>query len=563
MKYSKIFGKTIRHVPQEVRAESYRQLLQAGYIRSIGSGLFVLMPLGFRVMKKIEQIIREEMEQLGGQEVLAPLVNPHELWKKSGRSQLIDRALIRFKDRHGRDLVLAPSHEELMVEMVKDVVNSYRDFPVFLFQFQIKFRDEEKVRCGLIRSKEFLMKDAYSFHRSFAELNNFFPKIFAAYERIFKKLDLDVFPAEAGVGYMGGSRAYEFFMKSDLGDDIVISCPGCGYTANSDIAKGARDYSPANPLPIEEVHTPDCTSIEDLSLFLDVPRSSLAKTMVYKTLNSWVVAVVRGDYDVSQEKLALCINEPVVRLATETELEIMGLFPGFLSPIGLEDSMRIAVDETVANSSNLIMGANKKDYHLKNVNFGRDFESSLTGDIAQIKKDDTCLLCGGVLHEIRAIELGHIFKLGNFYSKSLNLSFMTEKGDKIYPEMGSYGIGLSRLLAAIAEVHHDEKGLCWPEHLAPFTVFLMGIGKSERVRQIVNEIYNALDVEILLDGRSESPGVKFKDADLLGIPYRIIISTRWLEQDKVEVYIRKEGKAVQVPLQDVMTNASSLPWKMS
>lgn len=555
-----MYGKTIRQIPQEIKTEGHALLLKGGYIRSLGSGLVSVLPLGFRVIKKIEAIIRGEMERLGGQEVLTPLVNPLDIWKKTGRSDLIDRSMIRFRDRHGKDFVLSPSHEEAMVDLVKESLHSYRDFPIFLFQFQTKFRDEERVRGGLTRTKEFVMKDAYSFHRSYTDLNNFFPKVFAAYERIFTECGLNVIPAEAGVGFMGGEKAYEFFLPSHSGDDVLIQCPECGYSANRDVAKGAKNYSLSNPQPMVEVETPDCKTMENLSSFLNVPKSLLTKSMVYKTLNGFVMAVVRGDYEVSREKLSTVVKSPVVRLASQVELELKGLVPGYLSPIGKEDVMPVVIDEAVSNSSNLVLGGNSDGLHYLNANFGRDFESPFVGDIVQIKENNLCLLCGGALSETKAIELGNIFKLDDFYSRSLNLSFNAENGEKIYPNMGSYGIGIGRLLSAIAEIHHDKKGLCWPKSVAPFTIFLMGIGKSHKVKRIVEDIYDKLQVETLIDDRMESPGVKFKDADLLGIPFRIVVTTRLMEDNKVEVYERGSGKAVHYPLGDIIYSSANLPW---
>ena len=528
----------------------------------MSGGLFSIMPLGYKVLKKIENIIREEMEALGGQEALTPLVAPLEIWKKSGRAILADRDLIRFRDRHGKEMVLSPSHEEAMVELIKDGIASYREFPIFLFQFQTKFRDEEKVKAGLIRTKEFIMKDAYSFHRSYTDLNNFFPKVFAAYERIFKKCELIALPAESGVGYMGGDKSFEFFMESPIGDDIVICCENCGYRANRDIAKGQKEMSSSIPKPMEEIETSSCRTMEELSAKLDVPKSSLAKCMVYNTLDGFVMAVVRGDYGVSPEKVSRFIKKPIVRLASEAELELKGLSPGYLSPIGMEGVMPIIVDDTVADSGNLVMGANKPGFHYLNVNFGRDFESPLVGDIAMVKQNNKCLICGKAMKEYRAVELGHIFKLGDYYSKSMDFHFYGENGEKIYPNMGSYGIGLGRLLAAVAENSRDEKGLIWPKKLAPYSVFLMGIGKSASVRHVVEQLYEVLNAEVLLDDRMESPGVKFKDADLLGIPYRIVVSSTLLEKDKVEIYERKTGKVSNVPLEDIINGSRDLPWEI-
>ena len=520
-------------------------------MRSHGNGLFSYLPLGQRVVRNVEKIIREEMDSLGGQEVSVPLVNPIEIWEKSGRDRLIGRDMIRFQDRTGRHLVLAPSHEEAFVELVRIGLRSYRDLPVFIYQFQNKYRDEERVRYGLIRAKEFLMKDAYSFHRSASELNNFFPKVFAAYLKIFKRCGLDIKAAESGVGYMGGSKAFEFLLPCKLGEDTMIECQECGYMANRTVAMGLKEFKTDTPGDIEVIATPDCTTMDDVSFFLGIGKDQLAKTMVFKTLRGLVMAVVRGDYEVSREKLSRYLGDPVLDIADEDELRQMGYVPGYLSPIGLENSMPVVVDGTVAMSANLVVGANKEGYHLKNANFGRDFESSHVADISMIKKQSRCLQCNGPLTEVRALEIGNIFKLEDFYSRSMELYFQDENGKKVFPYMGSYGIGIDRLIGAIAENYHDRKGIIWPSEVSPFRFFLMGIGKSRSVRQRVEALYEQIQEDTLLDDRRESPGVKFQDADLIGIPYRIVVSAKRCEENCVELHDRYEHQSRTVHFKDL------------
>jgi prolyl-tRNA synthetase len=526
-------------------------LLKGGFIRTLGQGLFSFLPLGVRVVDNIKGIIREELERLEGQEVEIPLVNPYKIWRQGGRADLVDKELVRFKDRTGRELVLSPTHEEAMVEFVRASLNSYRDLPVFLYEFQLRFRDEERTRCGLIRSKEFLMKDGYSFHRSYSDLNNFFPKLFAAYQRIFSRCHLDVFSAEAGVGYIGGEKSYEFVMEASFGDDVVIICDECGYRANREVAFGIKEPTGGKPEALAKVYTPGCTTMERLSGHLEVPRSKLAKAMVYKTRKGFVMSVVRGDYEVSTEKLTRYVKSHVLGLATKGELEQLGLVPGYLSPIGLQAEMPIIVDDVVANSINLVYGSNEEGLHYINANFGRDYESEYVADIARIKAGNRCKQCGASLREQRVVELGNIFKLGDFYTRSMGLSFQDDNGNQVFPHMGAYGIGLGRLMAAIVERNNDERGIIWPPHLAPYKAFLMGIGKSLQVKNVVERMHDEYSSEILLDDRSESPGVKFKDADLIGLPMRIVVSSQHLQQGKVEFHDRRTDETWLVALDNV------------
>ena len=547
-----MFGNnTLRHNPSTSKSISYSLLIRGGYIRAIGPGLFAMMPLGMRVMDRLKAIIREEFDALEGQEMDLPLVVPQNLWKKTGRDQLIGRELIRFEDRAGHSLVLSSSSLETITQLARLSINSYRDFPRFLYQFKDKFRDEERVRCGLFRAKEFLMNDAYSFHRSYTDLNNFFPRAFKAYDSIFRRCGVKVITAESAVGSLSGDRAYEFLMPCDWGDNYVIKCPSCGYQANKDIAVGHKDIHSGIPLDSEEIHTPGCNTRERLVEYLGVTADQIAVTTLYKTLKGWVLAVCRGDYDISEEKLSRLLEEPVIGAATQEDVRAQGLVPGFLFPSNEITGFRLVVDDTVAETDNLIVGADKEDTHIINANFGKDFESPRVGDIARIHADDRCLQCGTALKEIKAIELGNIFKLGDFYSKSIGLSFTEENGEPVHPHMGSYGIGMGRLMTAIVEANHDDKGIIWPAGLAPYSFFLMGIGKSFRVKSVVEALSDELGSKVLFDDRHESVGVKFKDFDLLGIPYRIVVSTKALQDGDVEFYERTSGKAWNVPIEKV------------
>lgn len=548
MKYSQLLGKTLRKTPEKFRSKGHALLLQAGFIRRLGLGLYSYLPLGFRVTENIKTVMREELDALGGQEIQIPIITPFRIWKSGGRLDLIGSELVKFRDREGRRYVVSPSHEEAAAELLKMSMKSYRDFPVFLYEFQQKFRDEEKARCGLIRTKEFTMKGAYSFHRSYTDLNNFFPKIFSAYRRIFSNCGVETVTAEAGVGYIGGEKSYQFMFPADYGDDVAIICDYCGYSANRNVAVGKKGGYNEVPAVLEVVHTPGCETMDDLSSCLDEPKHKLVKPMVYKTNDEYVMAVVRGDYEVSLEKLRSFLGKPVLRKASAEELEEMGLIPGYLSPLGMDNSIRVVLDDSVTNSSNLVLGSNDRGYHYINANFGRDFESKEIGDISRIKAEDYCLQCGHPLHEVQAVKLGNIFRLGDFYSKGLGLSFTDENGKKIFPQMGAYGIGIGRLMTAVVEANHDEKGIIWPENLAPYRAFLMGIGKSPRVKRTFDQIYNDFPEHFLADDREESPGIKFQDADLIGLPLRLVLSTKNLRENKVEFSDRKTGKTWLVGL---------------
>ncbi|MBN2510092.1 MAG: proline--tRNA ligase [Spirochaetales bacterium] len=557
MLYSQLFGKTLKEAPQGVR--SYQLLLRAGYVRQLSQGLYSLLPLGMMVNKKMETVIRDELLKLNGQEVMVPLVNPYELWKRGGRAGLLHRSLIRFRDRTGKELVLSPSHEEAMVELVRIGLNSYRDLPVLLYQFQTKFRDEEKVRIGPVKAKEFVMNDAYSFHRSPSDLNNFFPKMFSCYENIFRRLGLPVITSESGVGFMGGERAYEFHLPSQIGNDTVLTCRTCGYCANQEVATAIKEEHPETLLPMETIRTESCTTMERLSAFLNVPRSRLVKAMIFRSAKGFVMAVVRGDYSVSREKLSSLVGTPVLDFASFAELELRGVNPDYASPLQVPSDFMVVIDDTVANSNNLVMASGEPGKHSINVNYGRDFESAYVGDIVQVNGSHLCLQCGTPLEEIRTLELGNIFKLGDFYTRALGLSFMSERGESCYPSMGSYGIGMGRLLVAVAESHMDERGLVWPKDIAPFKFFLMGIGKKLAVKQKIFELYDKLGRDkVLLDDRIESVGRKFRDADLTGIPFRIILSSKHLARGEVEFFDRKTGAKWQVTLEKAVEVAENL-----
>jgi prolyl-tRNA synthetase len=551
MRYTDLFIKTVRDVPGRVRSPSYRLLVQGGFIRPVGKGLFSFTPLGLRVIRNIESIIREEMERLGGQEVLLPVVSPREVWSASGRDVVIDRDMVCFRDRNGKELVLSPTHEEAMVEFMRHGAQSYRDLPKFLYQFQTKFRDESKTRCGLVRAREFVMKDAYSFHRSFADLNGFFPKVFAGYSQIFRRCGLNTVAAEAGVGYMGGQRSYEFLMPSDCGDDYLVSCDSCSYAANEEVAIGVKTGFPAPLQTIQEVEVPEKESLTAVRQSMDIPPSEKLKAMLYRTENSFAMAVVRGDQAVSEEKLSSVIGAAVVGPAVAEQLQDLGLHGPWLSPFNLSKDCRskitVVIDDACAETSNMLAGTNEPGRVCRNVNFGRDFEADHIEDITRIPVGATCRHCGkGTLQRVRAMELGNIFRLGDYYTRRMDYWVREENGGKTFPHMGSYGIGLGRLMSAVVDIHHDDRGIIWPPHIAPFSVFLMSIGKSLSVRDVAESIYSELGDTVLYDDRRESISHKLKDGDLLGIPVRIIVSRDAVQEGFVEVAVRSSGETRRV-----------------
>lgn len=563
MRYSELFTKTLRQVPGRVRAPSHRLLLQGGFVRPVSKGLFSYTPLGVRVLHRITAIIREEMNRLGGQEVLVPVVNPREMWIESGRDHLIERDMIRFKDRAGRDLVLAPTHEEAMVELMRSGARSYRDLPQFLYQFQTKFRDEAKTRCGLVRAREFVMKDAYSFHRSFAELNNFFPRVFAAYNEVFRRCGVSVIAAQAGVGYMGGRRSYEFLLPSECGDDFLVRCNQCGYAANEDVAIGQKWSHQETPLPLRSVEVPERHSLTVVRQLLEVPRSKMLKSMLYRGLDGYVMAVVRGDQEVSEEKLGSVVGTPIIGPAQKEQLDELGLLGPWLAPIEIPASagphLTIVIDDACAESSNMLTASNKAGRVYVDANFGRDFDADWVSDITRIPHGATCRHCGsGTLERVKSMELGNIFRLGDFYTRKMNYWVREEDGKKTFPHMGSYGIGLGRLMAGIVDANRDEQGIIWPPEIAPFRVYLMSIGKSLPVRDTVEAIYEELGDQVLFDDRHESISHKLKDAELLGIPLRVIVSRDAVQEGYVEVGIRRDGRTQRVHRSELVATIDAL-----
>ena len=562
MRLSELFGRTQREIPSEADTISHQLLLRAGMIMQVAAGVYSYMPLGWRVLKKIENIIREEMDNAGGQELTMPVLQPVELWQQTGRDKSFGRGLFTLQDRRERTLVLGPTHEEVLTQMVSHHVQSYRDLPKLLYQIQTKFRDEPRPRGGLIRVREFIMKDLYSFDVDEAGLDVSYQKMVQAYKNIYERCALPVLLVEADSGAIGGKDSHEFMLIAENGEDEVICCEKCQYTANADKAVSVKaKIGPEKPLPLEEVATPGMKTIEDVSSFLKVPKDHTLKAVFYVADGQVVFAMIRGDLDVNEVKLQRLLKCTDLHLATEDEVKAAGIAAGYASPMGLK-GIKIVADDSVVEGINFVAGGNKPDVHIKNVNYPRDFKADIVADIARVRDGDGCTKCEGKLQSLSGIEIGHVFKLGTFLSNALGANFIDEKGDSRPIIMGCYGIGLGRLLAAVVEHYHDDKGIIWPLSVAPYQVYLCplyreGTGVAEVAGKLYEEMRSA-GLEVLFDDREESPGVKFNDADLLGIPLRVTVSPRSLEKDGVEVKWRAEKEAVLVAVADAVSRVKEL-----
>ena len=558
MRLSELFFTTLRDDPGEAEMPSHRLLLRAGYLRQLGSGIYSLLPLGKKVSDRVEQIVREEIDAIGGQEMEMPVVHPAEVWKESGRYAKIGPELARFKDRGERDMVLAMTHEEVVAILLRDVVQSYRELPMIVYHFQTKFRDEPRSRGGLIRVREFVMKDSYSCDRDYAGLDVSYEKHRIAYERIFERLGLDAIMVRSDVGIMGGTGAHEFMVVNDYGEDTLVLCDSCDFSDNQQIAVvGKPDAEPEDHLPMEDVETPNATTIEALASFLSVPKSKTAKAAFFVTGDDrFVVAIVRGDYDVNETKLVNLLKaRKGLRPATVEEIKARGMEAGYGSPIGARDAV-VVVDELVARSPNLVAGANRPGWHVRNVNVPRDYTPDHIAEIANARAGDPCPKCGSPVQLRKGIEVGNIFKLGTDFTDAFGSMYLGEDGERHPIVMGSYGIGLGRNVACVVEAHHDEKGIAWPDEVAPYPAHLVtiGAGRDPNVLETAERLH-ALAAEagraILYDDRDESPGVKFTDAELLGMPWIITVSPRSLVAGGLEVTRRATGERRTAPIEEV------------
>jgi prolyl-tRNA synthetase len=548
LRISHHFGFTLREAPANIDALSHQLLVRAGFIRQLGQGLFSYLPLARRSLTKIENVLREEMNAIGGQEMTMPVAHPAEVWQATGRWYSIGPEMARFKDRKERDMVLAMTHEEVVADLCKTEIRSYRQLPQLVYHIQTKFRDDPRPRAGLIRVREFTMKDSYSLDADEAGLDQQYRAHYQAYFNIFNRCDLPVIAVRSDVGMMGGSLAHEYMYLTPIGEDTLVLCNHCGYAANRQIASFAKPVAPAEHVKsIERVPTPGCKTIEALANLLNVPKCKTAKAVFMIAghegeageQEEFICAVVRGDMEVNETKLANAARANGLRPATDEEIRATGAIPGYASPIGLRNAT-VIVDDAVAASPNLIAGANEAEYHLRNTNIPRDYEPTITADIAAAGESDACLHCGQPLHTSRGVEVGNIFKLGTRYSAAVGAMYLAADGAQKPIVMGSYGIGSGRLLACIAEEHHDDRGLMWPITVAPYTVHLVSLGQTQTADRIYDALLQA-GIEVLYDDREESPGVKFNDADLIGIPIRITVSARSLAKGGVEMKRRDQS----------------------
>jgi len=567
-----MYVRTLRELPAEAEIPSHILLLRTGMIRKLASGIYGFMPLGWRSLHKIENIIREEMDKSGAQEILMSAIQPAELWEESGRWSAYGPELWRIKDRNGRDFCLGPTHEEIFTDIVRDGVSSYRQLPLNLYQIQHKYRDEARPRFGLMRSREFIMKDAYSFDKDQEGLDKSYDDMYDAYTRIFTRCGLTFRPVEADSGAIGGNASHEFTALSEVGESDIAYCESCSMAANVEKA-ACRDAEPSPEseamLELQEVHTPGTKTIEEVAGFLNIDKTKTIKALLFEKYDEdgkadgYVAAFVRGDRDLNMIKLvnALNIPEHAIAFADESKLEAaIGAVGGFTGPIGLHDCT-VVVDSELVGLKNLCAGACKLDHHILNVNYGRDYEGDIVTDLKVLKEGDPCPVCGAPIKHTRGIEVGQVFKLGTKYSKAMNAIYKDENQQDHPLVMGCYGIGVSRTLAAVIEQHHDEDGIIWPVSVAPYHAIVTLVKpKDEEQAKLAEEIYQSLlvaGVEAVIDDRDERPGVKFKDADLLGFPIRITVGKR-AGEGIVEYKLRRDSEKSELSVAEAIENAIKL-----
>ena len=554
MRASQYFAPTLKEAPAEAEVPSHIYLIRAGYIRQLAAGLYEYLPLGFRVLKKIENIVRKHMDEAGALEVLLPILTPAELWQETGRWDVYGKELFRLEDRKGRLFALGPTHEETITDLVRKNIRSYKDLPKNFYQIQTKFRDEARPRYGLIRGREFLMKDAYSFDVSEEMAVKSYEIMKETYRKIFDELGLDYLMVEADTGAIGGKYSHEFVVKVPNGEAHIVYCESCGYAANVEAAKYEFELDklpPEEEKPLEKVHTPGVSSVEEVAKFLDVDPKKIVKTLVYILDDGTAVAVlIRGDRELNETKLVNYFNVIDAHLASSEELEKLGIVEGFVGPIGLD--IPVYADISVKDLHNFVVGANEKDYHYINVNIPRDFKPVEFVDFSTARDGDPCPVCKKPLKETTGLEVGHIFLLGTKYSEAMKAYFVDRDGREKPIIMGCYGIGVSRLMAAAVEQSHDENGIIWPESIAPFILHILALNvKDQQIKDIAEEIYTKAKekgIEVLYDDRDISPGAKFKDADLIGIPYRIVVGKK-VKEGKIELQKRATGEKEEVSIE--------------
>ncbi len=547
---SQLFGRTLREAPAEAESANHQLLLRAGLIAQLSAGVYSYLPLAWRALRKIEAIIRDEMDAAGAQELLMPIIQPLELWRETGRDEAYGEVLFRLRDRREHEHVLAPTHEESVTDLVRRTVQSYRELPVTLYQIQQKFRDEPRPRGGLVRVRQFIMKDAYSFDRDEEGFQRSYDAMRRAYANIFDRCGVPTLPVEADSGAIGGKISQEFVFLSEIGEDTIALCPNCRYGANTERAEFRRgDPVQETPLPLEEIATPEITTIEALADYLQIAPRQTAKAIFYLADGAPIFAVIRGDLEVNEVKLANLLGARDLRSMDDQAVAAAGWTAGYASPIGLKN-VRTVADISIPDASNLVAGANKPNTHLGNTNYGRDWTAEIVGDIGSAQAGLPCPRCGEPLETHRAIELGHVFKLGTGYSEKMATTFSAADGEQRFPIMGCYGIGLERLLAAVIETNHDEGGIRWPRSVAPYDIHIVAIDADrDEVRALVASVAAELEAagySLLIDDRDERPGVKFNDADLLGMPLRLTLGPRSLKNDAVELKARNTAAVQQV-----------------
>ncbi|MFP4457518.1 MAG: proline--tRNA ligase [Clostridia bacterium] len=551
---SSLVIKTLREAPADAELASHKLLVRAGMMKQLASGLYSYLPLLYRVLRKIEQIMREEMDEIGGQEINMPVVHSADLWKESGRYFEDVDEMLKFKDRKDRDMVLAMTHEEVVTDIVRSSIDSYKQLPFMLYHIQTKFRDEARSRGGLIRVREFVMKDGYSFHQNKEGLDEYYEEVAQAYRNIYTRSGLEDAVMVAGdSGMMGGNESHEFMHVTSFGEDRLAICTNCNYAANIEVALEEKQSVNENEemKELEEVFTPNCKEISDVANFLNVKEAETLKTLIYKCENELILVCLRGDSHLSESKLSKILKTEKFRPASEEEIKTEALTAGFVSPVNNEN-YKIIVDKACVNSKNLVAGGNKKDYHIKNVNYDRDYKADLVGDITEVKDGSTCINCGGHLKVTRGIEIGNIFKLGTKYSESMGAYFTDSEGNTNPFIMGCYGIGVGRLAASVVEKYNDENGIIWPVNIAPYHVVVMPIGNPDsepfKVAREIAEGIADVGIEVLFDDRDLRTGVKFNDLDLLGIPLRVVIGNRSIKNNQVEMKWRKDDQPFNIEI---------------
>lgn len=567
MRWTEVLIPTLKEDPQDAEVISHKLMVRGGFIRKLTSGTYSYLPLGVRVLAKITSIIREELNSKGAQELLLPAIQPPELWKKTGRYDVLGEVLIKFKDRHGREMVLGPTHEEVVTDLVANNVKSYKDLPLILYQIQTKFRDEPRPRFGVMRTSEFIMKDAYSFDCDVEGMEASYKKMYDAYCRIFERCGLPYIAVEADPGIMGGNISHEFMVPSEAGEDEIVICAKCKYAASTQVAACKAQASKskaqaAKKLPITEVETPGITTIEKVSELLKIGPEMLVKTLIYKADDKAVALLVRGDLDANESKLKNYLKCNTLLLADAKSIEeVTGAPVGFSGPVALK-GVRIVADNSVKDMANFVTGANKKDTHLLNVNIGRDFETKEFSDLRMISKDDKCPSCGKPIGIKRAIEIGHTFKLGTKYSDPLGAKFLDKDGKEHPVIMGCYGIGVNRIASSLIETSNDKNGIIWPLSISPYSVIITALNaENEKVKKLSEDIYKKLSKlgrDVLYDDRNISAGIKFKDADLVGIPIQVIVGEKNAKKDMAEIKDRKTGKVEVIKAEDLLPTLKAL-----